>query len=99
MKSFLLALALILFCGCASVQKRYASTSTQQLQLRHHQIVKYLDATKGQFSFKFGPPGYMMMQGDPRADRIKELEEIEQELFRRYNSGDSAAHLPMFGTR
>lgn len=99
MKSFLLALALILFCGCASVQKRYASTSTQQLHLRHHQIVQYLDATKGQFSFKFGPPGYMMMQGDPRADRIKELEEIEQELLRRYHTGDSAAYLPIFGAR
>lgn len=98
MKRFLLALVVVILCGCASVQKRYSNTSTPQLQLRRTQIVQYLDADSGRMEFKFGPPGFMMMQGNPRADRIKEKEEIEQELFRRYQIGDSAAYLAMFGT-
>ena len=93
-----LPLLLVLFLfGCATTQKKYAKTSTAELKLRHTQCVQFLTAEKKDFEFKFGPPLAMAMMGDGgRGDRIKEKEEIEKELLRRYQAGDKEAYLPIF---
>lgn len=91
----LLSLFLLTFAfafGCASPEKKYSKKSTSQLLLRHHQIVEFLRSEKKDFEIKFGPP--MFMGDGGRQDRIKEKDEIEVELLRRYEAGDKEAKLP-----
>ena len=88
-----IVLAVGILCGCQSLQGKYSKTTTAQLQLRHEQLVEYLNSEKKSFEFHLGNP---MFQSDPRKDRIEEKEGIETELLRRYQSGDQAAFLPMF---
>jgi hypothetical protein len=94
-----LPLLLVLFLfGCATTpEKKYTKTSTAELKLRHTQCVEFLTAEKKNIDIKFGPPLAMAMMGDGgRGDRIKEKEEIEHELLRRYQAGDKDAYLPIF---
>ncbi len=96
MKYLPVLLILFLF-GCASIEKKYERRSTAELKLRHAQCVQFLNAEKKEFEFKFGPPLAMAMMGDGgRGDRIKEKEELEKELLRRYQAGDKDAYLPIF---
>jgi hypothetical protein len=88
-----IVLAVGILCGCQSLQGKYSKTTTPQLQLRHEQLVEYLNSEKKSFEFHFGNP---MFQSDPRKDRIEEKEDIETELLRRYQAGDKTAYLPMF---
>lgn len=74
---------------------KFKRESTPNLKLRHHQLVEAIG--QGGFSFKVGPPIAMMMMGDKREDRIREKEEIEREMLRRWRSGDKEAYLPTFG--
>jgi hypothetical protein len=68
-----------------------------ELKLRHTQCVEFLTGEKKNFDIKFGSPMSMAMMGDGgRSDRIKEKEEIENELLRRYQAGDKDAYLPVF---
>jgi len=91
---FLCVLIISLLCGCATtLQEKYSSTTTPQLKLKHTQLAEYLVSEKKGFEFHFGNP---LFSKDERPDRIKEKEEIEQELLRRYQSGDKAAYLPIF---
>lgn len=90
MRSVLL-LSLFLLVGCAGLSK----TPTSELKFRHNQIIQYLNTERRGFEFKAGPP-WMGGVGSEREGRIKEKEEIERELLRRYHSGDAAAHLPIF---
>src|SRR5258708_2459228 len=70
MKALVSALIVLLAVGCSSIQHKYAKTTTAQLQLKHNQIVEYLGTEQKGFEFKFGPPAFMMMQGNPREDKI-----------------------------
>lgn len=88
----------ILLIGCASpevaLQKRYHRKSTVELKLRRQQLLD--DVGRGGFDLRFGSPLALAMMGNPREGKIKEKEEIERELLRRYASGDRAAWLPIF---
>lgn len=78
------------FMGLETVQSHYARYSTPELQLKHNQCVDYLN--RNTWEFHFG-----MMSGDGnRQDRIKEKENLETELLRRYTAGDKQAYLPIF---
>jgi hypothetical protein len=91
-------LVLMMVVGCATTpEQKYVNTTTAELKLRHTQCVQFLVAEKKEIDIKFGPPLAMAMMGDGgRGDRIKEKEEIEKELLRRYQSGDKSAFLPIF---
>ena len=98
MKTLLGLLAALVFVGCASVEPKYRDSSTAELKLRHAQCVEFLETKRGAVDIKVGPPLAMMMMGDGGvSDRRKEKEEIESELLRRYQAGDSEAYLPIFG--
>jgi hypothetical protein len=96
---YLPLLVLLIFIGCATTtpEQKYSKTSTAELRLRHAQCEQFLTAEKKNIDIKFGPPLAMAMMGDGgRGDRIKEKEEIEKELLRRYQAGDKDAHIPIF---
>ena len=81
--------------GCASTpQKKYAKVGTAELKLRHSQLTQALEGEKGQPDIEWIKP--LWFRGPSRSDRIKEKEEIEFELLRRYKSGDKEAKLPIF---
>jgi hypothetical protein len=97
-KTFFLLATVILMCSCGTLESKYANSTTAQLKLRREQCVEVLNSEKKSFDFKFGSPMALAMMGDGgRKDRIKEKEEIENELLRRYEAGDRQAYLPMFG--
>lgn len=91
---YFVALLLLLAMGCAGLKK----VPTSELKFRHHQIVQYLNSERGGFQIKWGNPMWGGM-GNEREDRIKEKEEIERELLRRYQAGDGNALLSEFGSR
>lgn len=90
----IIGILLIACCfGCAT--SRMQKASTDDLKLRHAQLVESLSGS--QFNMRFGPPIMMAFAGDGgRQDRINEKERIERELLRRYKSGDQRAYLAMF---
>jgi len=96
MKTNALLVLVLILTGCASIQSKYANTTTPEMQLRHRQIEEWLVSEKNGMDIKIGSP-FMMMGDGGRKDRINEKEEIEKELLRRYQSGDKAAYLAMFG--
>ncbi|PYJ61862.1 MAG: hypothetical protein DME24_05560 [Verrucomicrobia bacterium] len=53
-----------------------------------------LEGEKGQPDIEWIKP--IWFRGPSRSDRIKEKEEIEFELLRRYKAGDQEAKLPVF---
>lgn len=89
-KLFVTFLLMFLFaCASTTLEQKYAKTSTAELKLRHAQCVDFLSSQKNAIIVKFSP-------GDGRRDRIREKEEIEKELLRRYQTGDKGAYLPIF---
>lgn len=84
----LVLLCVLLFCGCANLQKQ----ETSSLKLRHAQLVEALSVSH--FNVSFGPFG----GGDGgRQGKIDEKERIERELLRRYKGGEEGAYLAIFG--
>lgn len=91
-------LSLILIIGCASTpEKKYRKTSTDQLRLKHSQLVEALGPDVRSSDFSYTPPGLAGLAfRNPKEERIREKQEIEVELLRRWQTGDKSAHLPLF---
>lgn len=89
---------LLLLVGCASTpEKRYRKTSTDSLRVRHAQLVEVLGPDVRSSDFSYTPPGLAGLAfRNPKEERIKEKQEIEVELLRRWKTGDGSAHLPLF---
>lgn len=98
MKGPPLAIALItcLLMGCAyapenlakrAVAHSDAKRSTADWKLRHAQLEREI------------APGTQWTTGkayEERQLKLREMEHIERELFRRYKAGDTGAYLPIF---
>lgn len=96
---FVLAVLLVAFLiGCASTpEKKYAKVSTSELRVKHSQLVEVLGPDVRSSDFSYTPPGFAGLAfKNPKEERIKEKQEIELELLRRWKAGDEAAHLPLF---
>lgn len=91
-------LALFLLFGCASTpQKKYSGVSTESLRLKHNQCVEALGPDYRSSDFNYTPPGLAGLAfRNPKEERIKEKQELEEELLRRWQTGDQAAHLAIF---
>lgn len=93
MKRFIL-LCLVL-AGCAGA--KYSKSSTPDLRLRHSQVMEALGPNVQSDSFSYTPPGLAGLAfRNPKEERLREKQEIEEELHRRYRAGDAMAHLPIF---
>ena len=96
MKTVWISLCLFLLVGCASAEKKYATTRTAELKLRHAQILESLGYDQNQPDIDFLKP--VWMRGPSRPQRLEEKETIERELLRRWQAGDNEAFLPIFGS-
>jgi hypothetical protein len=94
----LLCAAMAVLIGCASTpQKKYSKASTSELRLKHSQLVEALGPDVRSSEFSYHPPGLAGLAfSNPKEERIKEKQEIEVELLRRYQGGDQSAHLAIF---
>lgn len=91
----LILLPLLLLIGCGG--PKYAKVGTRDLRLRHSQVVEALGPNAQSDSFSYTPPGLAGLAfRNPKEERFREKQEIEQELHRRYRAGDTTARLPIF---
>jgi hypothetical protein len=84
-----LILPLFLFAGCMTMRTQKGTTA--ELQLRHNQLV----AMNGGGRFYIGPTD--LFGNNPMVRDQDEQHMVELELLHRWQSGDRAAYLPMFG--
>jgi hypothetical protein len=92
---FLPLLLVVFLFGCATTpEKKYANTSTPEVKLRHAQLVQSLAGDASQPDIEWIKP--IWARGASRSDRVKEKEEIERELLRRFQAGDKGASLLIF---
>ena len=79
-------------------QRKFASQSTDELQLRRNQLIQMLGAGGEKIDIAFGSPiALAMMDDDGRVEEnYKEKNEIERELLRRWKAGDEAARIEGF---
>lgn len=80
---FIVACALV---GCATTpEKKYLKVGSAELKLMHSQLVEALGPNVQSSDVSFHPPGMMGLYfSNPKEERIKEKQEIERELLRRY---------------
>jgi hypothetical protein len=90
----ILIVAVLFLVGCVTPESKFAKSTSGELKLRRQQLVEALGSSGGEF--RFGNPIALAMMGNPREDRIREKEEIERELYRRWKEGDSSAKLDHF---
>src|SRR5690348_16026657 len=97
MKACLMQVLSMTLFGCATtptgltdderLARKYAGYSTELLQMRRHDIADYMA------KHKTGYKPFASVQTAETEDPQREIDEIEQELLRRFHAGDERANL------